>query len=181
LISVTLAPTVRVPIFSQYGGRAAWLLVHPQQVRGELVGHLRRIAGGGDHVAAADVDLVGQRQRDRLAAPGHGQLAVRPEHRAMRERRPDGSTTTASPARGARREGAGETAEIQVRAVDPLHRQAQAVPASPLSTCTLSRCSSRSGRRTTAWRPNASTGCRPPARTAGWPDAGDAQLRGHAR
>src|SRR5690606_35142931 len=42
-------------------------VAHPQHVGGELVGHRGRVAGGGDQVAAADVDLVGQGQGHRLA------------------------------------------------------------------------------------------------------------------
>jgi hypothetical protein len=44
------------------------LLGHPDDGRAELVGHHRRVGRRGEDVAAADVDLVGERQRDRLPA-----------------------------------------------------------------------------------------------------------------
>src|SRR3546814_7599866 len=52
------------------------IIVQPQQVGGELVGHLRRIVSRGDHVAAAGVDLIVQRQRDGLSLDCALQLAV---------------------------------------------------------------------------------------------------------
>ena len=45
-------------------------------VRLELVGDARRRVGGGEHVAAADVDLVGERQRDRLPGDRLVEVAV---------------------------------------------------------------------------------------------------------
>ena len=39
------------------------LLGHPQHVGGELVGHLRPVRGADQHVAARDIDLVGQVRR----------------------------------------------------------------------------------------------------------------------
>jgi hypothetical protein len=51
-------------------------VIHPQQVRGELVGDFGRALRGGDHVAAADIDFVLQRERDRLAFVRALQLAV---------------------------------------------------------------------------------------------------------
>ena len=65
------------------------LLGHPDDVRLELVGRRRRVLGRDDHVAAADVDLVGQGDRDRLAGDGLWQVAV--------ERSPAASTVLAMP------------------------------------------------------------------------------------
>src|SRR3546814_5943359 len=46
------------------------LRAHPEQVRGKLVRARRRRIGGRDQVAAADVEFIAQRQRDRLPCPG---------------------------------------------------------------------------------------------------------------
>ena len=43
---------------------------HPDQMRGELIGDLGARFGLRQHVAARDVDLVGERQRDRIAGAG---------------------------------------------------------------------------------------------------------------
>ena len=43
------------------------LVAHPQQVRGELVGDRRHRVRGGQHVAAADVDLVLERDQHGLS------------------------------------------------------------------------------------------------------------------
>ena len=45
-------------------------IVQPQQVAGELRGDLRRLRDIGDHVAARHVNLVGERERDRLVGLG---------------------------------------------------------------------------------------------------------------
>ena len=102
-------------------------VAHPQHMRGELVGHRRWIAGRGDHVATADVDLVGQGQGHRLAGEGACDLAVRAQHPghggAARRRQHHHRIARRHLAGGNR---AGETAEVLVGPVDPLHRQAQA-------------------------------------------------------
>ena len=46
------------------------LVAHPDQMGGELVGDLRPRGGRRQHVAAGDVDLVGERQRHRVARFG---------------------------------------------------------------------------------------------------------------
>ena len=46
------------------------LLVHPQQMAGELVGDRRAFGGADQDVAARDIDLVLQRERHRLAGLG---------------------------------------------------------------------------------------------------------------
>jgi len=102
------------------------LVAHPQQVRGELVGDLRRIDRGGDHVAAAGIDLVGQGQGDRLAVAGVRKVAAGsddPRHRrAPCRRQHHHFVADRDPATG---NGAGEAAEILVGTIDPLHRQAE--------------------------------------------------------
>ena len=124
-----VAPTVRVPIFMQVGAAraASASSCHPDDVRLELVGDLGRVVGRGDHVAAADVDLVGERERDRLAGDRLVEVAVEgddPRDRAASC--PDGSTRIASPGRTVPLDDrAGEAAEVEVRAVDPLHRHAE--------------------------------------------------------
>ena len=45
-------------------------------MRGELVAYLRRIVRGGDDVAAADVEFVVERERDRLPARGDVEIAI---------------------------------------------------------------------------------------------------------
>ena len=49
---------------------------HPQEMRRELIGDLRAAVRARQHVAARDVDLVGQRQRDGVAGLGGLDLAV---------------------------------------------------------------------------------------------------------
>ena len=91
--SVIVAVTCLVPIFSQYGRPGQHRLVgHPDERGLELVGDARQVVRRGDDVAAAAVDFVGERQRDRLAGDGaleiavhrddarHGALAARRQH-----------------------------------------------------------------------------------------------------
>ena len=144
------------------------VFAHPQQVRGELVGDLRRTLRAGDHVAAADVEFVGERQRDRLRRPRRGRgRRRRSTMRATFERRPDGSATivVAGPhlARGNR---AGEAAEIRpwsVRSGRLTHCTGRRKPisAAPCAASTCSRYSSTLGpvvpRRR---RPSGAAGCR---------------------
>ena len=42
------------------------LVRHPDQMGGELVGDLRAVAQRGKHVAARNVDFVGERDGDRI-------------------------------------------------------------------------------------------------------------------
>ena len=69
----TVAPTVRVPSLSRYGRpgsigssfiQTMWASNWSATAGGD--------AGGGEHVAAADVDLVGEGEGDRLAGRGLG-------------------------------------------------------------------------------------------------------------
>ena len=102
------------------------ILGHPHDRRLELVGGLGRVGGGGDHVAARAVDLVGQRDRHRLAGDRVIDVAIlgddpRDPGLAARRQDPDLGARTHRP----RRDLAGETAKILVGTVDPLHRHPQ--------------------------------------------------------
>ena len=99
------------------------LFGHPDDGALELVGDLRGRSGRGDHVAARDVDLVGERQGDRLPGDGDRQVAAGG----------DDAGDAALPARRlgadrvarldhAARDRSGEAAEVEVGAIDPLHR-----------------------------------------------------------
>ena len=75
-------------------------LAHPAELGGELAGDDRRPVGVGEHVAAADVDVVVEPDRHRLRRDrGLERARRRSRSPATRVRRPDGSTTTSSPAR----------------------------------------------------------------------------------
>src|SRR5262249_58781276 len=79
----------------------------------------------GDQVAAADIDLVGESQRDRLAGDREVEVAVT-SHDALDRRLEAGRVHADAVARpdDAGADGAGEASEVQVGAVDPLPRQA---------------------------------------------------------
>ncbi len=100
------------------------LLGHADNGRLELVGQLRRVGGGHDHAAPAGVDVVGQRQRDRLAGHGGVEVAVEgddPGHLAL----PAGGQDAHALAHLDRAAGhrAGVAPEVEVRPVHPLHRE----------------------------------------------------------
>ena len=83
----------------------------------ELVGHLGRRVGGREQIAAADVDLVGERQGHRLAGDGPVQVPSAVTIRATVVSMPDGRDATASPgATVPADDRAGEAAEVEVRA-----------------------------------------------------------------
>ena len=99
LIAVIVAGTVLVPMRSRYERPGHQrLVVHPDQMRGELIGDLGPRVGLDQDVAARDVDLVGEREGDGIAG-----LAPRPASRhrsrcrATRELWPEAATTTGSP------------------------------------------------------------------------------------
>ena len=102
------------------------LLVHPDQADLELVGHAGRVFCGGQHIAATAIDFFGQGQGDRLS--GHGLLQVTVEGDDARDsallsaRQHAYPVTRTNHAAG---DGAGEATEIQVGAVDPLHRHTE--------------------------------------------------------
>ncbi|MNO80859.1 hypothetical protein D3C76_720790 [compost metagenome] len=102
------------------------LLVHPDQADLELVGDAGRIFCGGQDIATAAIDFVGQGEGNGLA--GHGLLQVAIEgHDARNPALLPGRqhTHTVAGTNHAAGDGAGETTEIQVGAVDPLHRHAE--------------------------------------------------------
>ena len=69
-------------------------ITHPQQMRAELIGNLRRGVGGSDHIASADIQFIGERERDGLPRHGTLQRAIGAEHlhdgAALRRRQHDG-------------------------------------------------------------------------------------------
>ena len=95
-------------------------------MRRELIGDLWATLRARQHVAAGDVDLVGQRQRDGVARLGGLDLAVGDQKAGDRAltARIGGDDAIASRDASARNR-AGEAAKIQVRPVDPLHGQAK--------------------------------------------------------
>ena len=99
---------------------------HPDEMRGELVGDLRPARRMRKHVAARDVDFVGERQRHRVARFGALLLLVGNEDGLdgrLLARSGDDDRLAARHA--AARDRAGEAAEVEMRPVDPLHRQAE--------------------------------------------------------
>ncbi len=100
------------------------VVAHPDDGRLELVGHTRRGIGAREHVAAAGVDLVFERDGHGLTGdrarkvPAHGDHAG---DAAFARRREDPHLVTGGDR--AAHDRACEAAEVQVRAVDPLHRQ----------------------------------------------------------
>ena len=95
-------------------------------MRRELIGDLRASVRARQHVAAGDVDLVGQRQRDGVARLGGLDLAVGDQKARDRALAAGIGGDDAIASRDASaRDRAGEAAKIQMRAVDPLHGQAK--------------------------------------------------------
>jgi hypothetical protein len=94
--------------------------VHPHDVGLELIGDTGRVGIGAQHVATADIDLVGEHEGDRLAGdrcvkwPVEG---VDPGDRAAfaRWQRPDGVADVDRTADDL----PGKPAEVEVGAVDP--------------------------------------------------------------
>ena len=102
------------------------LVGHPHQGALELVGHLGRVLGGGNHVAAGDVHLVLEGQHHRLPGDCLDPVAFVGHDARHAGLAPGGLHANAvARAHAARGDQAAETAEIQVRPVHPLHRQSQ--------------------------------------------------------
>jgi hypothetical protein len=102
------------------------LVAHPYDRRLELIGHPGGSICGGDDVPAADVDLVGQRQRDRLPRDRVGEIApIRDEarHAAFPPRRLHADAVIRP--NGPARHDPGEAPEVGVRPVDPLDGHAE--------------------------------------------------------
>ncbi len=104
------------------------LLGHPHQHGIEAVGDQRAIVGMHQHVAAGNVDLVFQGQGDGLAGTGLLQFALEGDDgfhlAALARRQCHHFVALAHHAAG---QGAGETAEVQVRPVHVLHREAHVI------------------------------------------------------
>jgi hypothetical protein len=102
------------------------VLMHPDEGGLELVGHFGRFRGGGQQIAAGNIDLPVQRQRDGLSGNSLFQIAIvrddafDPGFLARRQRADaiaHGDLAAGDLPR--------EAAEILIRAIDPLHRQAE--------------------------------------------------------
>jgi hypothetical protein len=101
-------------------------LVHPDDGRLELIGDGRWGGSGCEHIAAADVDVIGERDRDGLAGDGTLEVPAGAD---------DAGDVTLSSRRehahgvphpyGAADNEAREAAEVGVRPVHPLDRQAK--------------------------------------------------------
>ena len=103
------------------------LVGHPQQMGVELVAAgWRRAVVGRQQVAAADVDLVGERQGHRLPGDGGGEVATGGDDAANGGTAParPGADAVARP-QGTGGYGAGIAAEIGAGATHPLHRHAE--------------------------------------------------------
>jgi hypothetical protein len=99
------------------------VFVHPHDVRLELVGHLGGIVGAAEQVTAAGVDLIGQRDRDRLAGDRFVEIAVHRHDPLDGARGPGGQhPDRVAWADRAADDPSGEATEVEVRAVHPLHR-----------------------------------------------------------
>ena len=102
------------------------LIVHPDDVSFELVGHRRRSLRAGQQVTTTDVDLVFQRHGDRLSRHSLVKVPVGGNDAAHGALTPRGSqsywvTRMQHPAH----DGAGESTEARIGAVHPLDRHAK--------------------------------------------------------
>ena len=98
------------------------LIAHPHDVTLKLIGCTRRITSRCDDVAAADVDLVGQRDGDRL--PRHRLVEVAiggndTSHRTLATRWHHPNNVAGS--HRATDDGAREPTKVEVRTIHPLH------------------------------------------------------------
>jgi hypothetical protein len=102
------------------------LLLHPHQMRGELVGKLGALLRIDEEIAAREVDLVGEGQRHGIAGRRPLEWAVK-SHDLLYPRLPPRAHDKHRIPRldRARGNGAGEAAEISARPIDPLHRKAE--------------------------------------------------------
>ena len=127
-------------------------LIHPADVRAQFRAHARQVFQTDDHVAAADVDIVLEAQRD-------GLRSRRPRRPSRRRSRfaftvvlnPPGSTMTCWPALTMPpaiwplrpRKSCSAWIRRIVRPIDPLHRASgRRVRSQSLAMCTVSRCPS---------------------------------------
>src|ERR1700727_2222317 len=95
-------------------------------MRRELIGDFRASVRARQHVAAGDVDLVGQRYRARVARLGGLDLAVADQKaRDLALTAGIGGDDAIAPRHASARDRAGEAAKILMRAIDPLNGQAK--------------------------------------------------------
>ena len=97
---------------------------------GELVGDLRPVFRIGQDIAARDVEFIRQSQRDRLAGAGAFKVAVGADDaRDLRGFARSRDNDLVAGADGPARDRSGEAAKIEMRAVDPLHGEAERLAA----------------------------------------------------
>ena len=163
----------RVIDLHQIGAAGQQLVVgHPDQMSGELVGDLRTVAHGCQHVAAGDIDFIGKRDGYRISGLGALEFA------AGADDRPDLRTRARTAAPRSRRRGLALPLAIvpekprKSRFGRLTHctgmRNGAAARSSPTST--VSRCSSRCGPSYHGVRAAArARRCRRSGRRSGWP------------
>ncbi|KPB96097.1 Uncharacterized protein AC506_1647 [Pseudomonas syringae pv. maculicola str. M6] len=102
------------------------LFSHPHQHGVERIADLRNVVGMHQQITTGDIDLVFHGQRDRLTRPGLLELAFECDDglhtAALARRQHNDFVALVHDAAGQR---AGKTTEVQVRAVDVLHRKTQ--------------------------------------------------------
>src|SRR5262249_17960556 len=102
------------------------LITKPNHVCRYLVSDARRGVGGGDHIAAADIDLILEGDGDSVIDPDDKPLAILRQklfHAAVAPRGVD-RDLIARP-HGPRNDGAGEATKPTPRSNDALHRHAE--------------------------------------------------------
>ncbi len=100
--------------------------MHPDDGRLKLIRNAGRPVRARDDVAAADIDLVGQGQRHGLTRDRALEIASRAEDAGDRALEPGGCDPDAlAGANAAAHDQPGIAAKVLMRAVDPLHREAQ--------------------------------------------------------
>ena len=135
------------------GGRAAAAPRPSREIGGELVGDAAAARRARQNVAAADVDLVVERQHDRLAGDRWLDAPREPTRmRAMRLARPDAATTISSPTRRGRRRScpAKPRKSWFGRLTHCTGRRNGAATDAAARRRRVSRCSSSAGRNTKA-------------------------------
>ena len=163
-IASSRAGTVRVPCLSRKRSRGArGAVAEPAQRGVELAGRLGRVLGGGDQLAAREVDLVLEPDRDATAAPrptSAGPSASRTS--ATRVRMPLGQhdDLVARPQR-ARGQPAGGPARAALAAQHELHRQPRAVHGRRLDRDRLQALQQRRAGVPRHLAPSARRRCRP--------------------
>ena len=92
----------------------------------KLAGHLRGLCWRANHIAARDIDLVSQRERNGLVGHGNRQIAIGADDARDRALLPTGQHTDAR-TRGdaAARNRACKASKIEIGAIDPLHGHAE--------------------------------------------------------